>query len=140
VESAQILEETRGLVAIPVHNEQENLGDVIRELRSNVPSHSILFVNDGSTDDSERILRESGLPYVTHPVNLGYQETLKTGIYAALAGGFSYVVFFDADGQHRIEDLRGVIELHEAGGYDLIVGSRYATGRESGLSTRSVGT
>jgi glycosyltransferase involved in cell wall biosynthesis len=72
VESAQILEETRGLVAIPVHNEQENLGDVIRELRSNVPSHSILFVNDGSTDDSERILRESGLPYVTHPVNLGY--------------------------------------------------------------------
>lgn len=140
MESAQILEETRGLVAIPVHNEQENLGDVIRELRSNVPSHSILFVNDGSTDDSERILRESGLPYVTHPVNLGYQETLKTGIHAALAGGFSYVVFFDADGQHRIEDLRGVIELHEAGGYDLIVGSRYATGRESGLSTRSVGT
>ncbi len=37
VESAEILEETRGLVAIPVHNEQENLGDVIRELRSTFP-------------------------------------------------------------------------------------------------------
>ena len=77
--NADILDEARGLVVSPVHNEQETLGEVVRELRSTFPSRSLLFVNDGSTDESQRILRESALPYVTHPVNLGYQEALKTG-------------------------------------------------------------
>lgn len=136
----EILEDRRGLVVIPVHNEQENLGEVIRDLRAEFRPRNVLFVNDGSTDRSESILRESGLPYVNHPVNLGYQEALKTGIYAALAGGFAYVLFFDSDGQHRLEDLRRIIDVHVAAGSDLIVGSRYATGEHSGLSTRSIGT
>ncbi len=68
----EILEDRRGLVVIPVHNEQENLGEVIRDLRAEFRPRNVLFVNDGSTDRSESILRESGLPYVNHLVNLGY--------------------------------------------------------------------
>jgi glycosyltransferase involved in cell wall biosynthesis len=140
VKGGDILRDMKGLVAIPVHNEAANLAQVVEVLTEHVPRGSILFINDGSTDESASILAASGLPYVNHPVNLGYLEALKTGILSALRRGHDYVVFFDADGQHRIEDLKRIVQVHEAEGYDLIVGSRYKGGRERSMSARSIGT
>jgi len=129
-----------GLIAVPVHNEAGNLQRVIAGLRGRFPVENLLFIDDGSSDGSHRQLEAAGLPYLRHPINLGYEETLRTAMQHALAGGFDFVAFFDGDGQHRIEDLEKILGSYQAERCDLIVGSRYLDAEPAARSLRSVGT
>ncbi len=129
-----------GLVAIPVYNEADNLPVVIDELRGRVPPENLLFIDDGSSDGSHRLVLEAGFPVLRHPVNLGYEAALRTGMGEVLRSELDYVVFFDSDGQHRVDDLLNLIDLHEREGYDLVIGSRYVEETRSSLSLRSFGT
>lgn len=129
-----------GLVAIPVYNEAQNLGRVIASLLGRVPVDHLLFIDDGSTDGSHRLLEETGVPYLRHPINLGYEESLRTGMRHALLLGFPYIVFFDSDGQHRVEDLDRILTSFEADPCDLIVGSRYRERDDIPFTLRSITT
>lgn len=129
-----------GLVVIPVYNEAENLPAVIEALQGSVPAENLLFVDDGSADGSHRLVEAAGLPLLRHPINLGYEETLRTGLKEVLHNDFEYVVFFDGDGQHRVEDLLRIIAFHELEGHDLVVGSRNAGKKRLEWSLRSFGT
>lgn len=130
-----------GLVVIPVYNEADNLPAVIAALRGSIAPENLLFVDDGSADGSHRLIEAAGLCLLRHPINLGYEEALRTGMSEVLANDFGYVVFFDSDGQHRVEDLLRVIAAHERDGYDLVIGSRNL-GEKKGprWSLRSFGT
>ncbi len=129
-----------GLVVIPVYNEADNLAEVIEAFQGNVPPENLLLVDDGSADGSHRLVEAAGLCLLRHPVNLGYEETLRTGMREVLNNDFGYVVFFDADGQHRVEDLLRIIALHEREGHDLIIGSRNVGKERFEWSLRSFGT
>ncbi len=129
-----------GLIVIPVYNEAENLPEVIAALRSHVTSGNLLFIDDGSADDSYRLVEAAGLGLLRHPVNLGYEEALRTGMREVLDNDFEYVVFFDSDGQHRVEDLLSVIAHHERQGHDLVIGSRNVGNKGLKWSLRSFGT
>ncbi len=129
-----------GLVAIPVYNEAESLQRVVDDLCATFPSKNLLFIDDGSTDGSHAILERAGLGYLRHPINLGYEESLRTAMREALEGDHEYVVFFDGDGQHRIEDLQRLIQAYEQDRSDLVLGSRYREADQPPLSLRSVTT
>ncbi len=130
-----------GLVAVPVYNEADNLPVVIEALRGRVPAENLLFIDDGSSDGSHRLALEAGFPVLRHPINLGYEAALRTGMGEVLRdGGHEYVVFFDSDGQHQVDDLLNIIDLHQRERHDLIIGSRYAGAKRGGLSLRSFGT
>jgi glycosyltransferase involved in cell wall biosynthesis len=129
-----------GLVAIPVYNEAGNLPPVIEALAARFPHGNLLFIDDGSSDGSHRLIEAAGLPLLRHPMNLGYEETLRTAMRHVLAAGHEYVVFFDSDGQHRVEDLEQIIRSHEDDPCDLIIGSRYRGVQGAPLSLRSIGT
>lgn len=129
-----------GLIAVPIFNEAGNLGSVIEGLRGRFPADSLLFIDDGSTDGSHRLVEEADLPYLRHPINLGYEESLKTGMRQVLLRAFDYVVFFDGDGQHRVEDLEKIIRSYESEPCDLIIGSRYRGGKRGSFTLRSLGT
>ena len=94
-----------GLVVVPVHDEGASIAAVASRLADRNPCCDLLFVDDGSRDRSGYILESAGYDVVHHPVNLGYLETLRTGLAIALDRGYGFVVFFDGDGQHRIDDL-----------------------------------
>ena len=128
-----------GLVAVPVYNETGNLPRVIESLRERIPARNLLFIDDGSTDGSHLCVERAGLTYLRHPINLGYEETLRTGMRHVLRHGFEYVVFFDGDGQHRVEDLERIIRSYEDSPQDLIIGSRYR-GEKAAWTLRSVAT
>jgi glycosyltransferase involved in cell wall biosynthesis len=132
--------EMTGLVAIPVYNEAGNLPPVIEALAARFPGENLLFIDDGSRDGSHRLIEAAGLPFLRHPMNLGYEETLKTAMRHVLAAKYDYVVFFDSDGQHRVEDLEQIIRSYETDPCDLILGSRYRDAKEVALSMRSLGT
>jgi glycosyltransferase involved in cell wall biosynthesis len=129
-----------GLVAVPLFNEAGNLPRVIEALRARIPAGNLLFIDDGSTDGSHLLLEEAGLTYLRHPINLGYEEGLRTGMLHAHLGGFEYVVFFDGDGQHRVEDLEKIIRSYESDPCDLLVGSRYRGVESVATTLRSVVT
>ena len=129
----------RGLVAVPVYNEAKNLPAVIERLRRCIPLSNLLFIDDGSTDGSHEILQREGMRHLRHPINLGYEEALRTGMREVLLGEYEYVVFFDADGQHQIEDLVRIIQVYETDGVDLIQGSRYGGEPVHGSALRAIG-
>ena len=60
-----------------------------------------------------------------HPINLGQGAALQTGIRYALSRGAGYIVTFDADGQHRPEDIRVLLDMQVKTGADVVLGSRF---------------
>ncbi len=109
---------------VPVYNEGQVIGDVVRAARETFPN--IVCVDDGSKDDSADHIRAAGAHLVQHPVNLGQGAAIQTGVeYARRQPGGKYFVTFDADGQHRIEDVLTMLERLRAEDVDIVVGTRF---------------
>ena len=125
------------LILVPTYNNAGTLKNVLQRcLEQGLP---VLVVDDGSTDDTGRILKEipgqagyDGLMVVTHPVNQGKGRALKTGFQEALKLGYSYVITIDSDGQHFPEDIP--VLLAQKGEKTLVVGSRSQMGANGGGS------
>jgi len=110
-------------VVVPAYNEGSVLGAVIAGLSPTFPN--IVVVNDGSSDDTGAVLSDLPVTVVTHHINLGQGASLQTGITFALERGASYIVTFDADGQHRVEDALAALRVLHQGGCDAVCGSRF---------------
>ena len=123
---------------VPLFNEGQVVGDVIRDLRTSYPL--VVCVDDGSEDDSARIAEEAGAVVVRHPYNMGQGAALKTGIdYALRDAAMRQVVTFDSDGQHRVDDAAAMIATREEKGVDIVLGSRFLDDRtRPGLLKRAV--
>lgn len=118
-------------VVIAAYNE----GKVIRDVVANVAREgwSVVVVDDGSRDDTAAQARASGVLVVRHSVNLGQGAALQTGIDYAVRRGAQYIVTFDADGQHAVEDIPALIAaLDDA---DIALGSRFL-GRIEGATQK----
>ncbi len=118
-------------VVIPAFNEQK----VIRQTVSGVLAQGVrvVVVDDGSTDDTLRQLRDLPCTVLSHLVNLGQGAALQTGIDCSLRKGATTLVTFDSDGQHDPEDIPRLIRCLEDKEVDVILGSRFL-GRARGIS------
>jgi polyprenyl-phospho-N-acetylgalactosaminyl synthase len=114
---------TGAWVVIAAYNEARAIGRVLTGL-SALP-HRILVVDDGSTDATGEVAAGAGAEVLRHPINLGQGAALQTGIDYALLRGASHVVTFDADGQHRAEDIAALIAALSAHAADFALGSRF---------------
>jgi len=123
------------VVVVRVYNEASVVGGVISELiTAGLP---VIAVDDASTDNSADEIDKTGALRVTHPVNLGAGGALQTGYEAALRfTDARYVGCFDADGQHQLQDLLGMIRLIRQG-YDVVIGSRFLDGKTEMSPLRS---
>lgn len=114
-------------VVIPVYNEVENLPVFAPHAIEFCQARGwkVIFVNDGSRDNSKQILDElTSDPHVQvvhHKVNRGYGGALKTGIQTT---DTRYLVTIDGDGQHNLEDVEKVFQYALAQDADMVVGKR----------------
>jgi glycosyltransferase involved in cell wall biosynthesis len=113
------------LIAVPAYNEEQTIAAVIQSVRSAAPQFDVLVVNDGSTDTTGSILRRLGVTTATHLCNLGYGRAVQTAIMYADRHGYAALITFDADGQHRAEDIGLLYDAFSAGAFDLLIGSRF---------------
>jgi glycosyltransferase involved in cell wall biosynthesis len=111
---------------IPAFNEGRVIGEVVASLRRDAPRGAIIVVDDASGDSTGQAARDAGAIVVRHPINRGQGAALQTGFDAALRLGAEVVVTFDADGQHRAEDVRRMVEELERSGADVALASRFA--------------
>lgn len=111
-------------VVIPVYNESPVIGGVIDKLSQKFKY--IVCVDDGSSDGSGDIISLTSAYLLKHPINMGQGAALQTGIeFARQLPNVNYFVTFDADGQHRIEDVKAMLDVIKAGDYDIVLGSRF---------------
>ena len=112
------------LVVIPAFNEAECIGDVVREVRGELPQADVLVVDDGSTDDTLAIAERAGATVARLPFNLGVGGAMRLGYRYARDHGYQVVVQVDADGQHDPRYVPKLLDaLDEA---DLVIGARFA--------------
>lgn len=109
-------------LVIPVFNEETTIKKVIKEAFSFVKK--IIVVNDCSTDNSEKILKQLPVTIINNQKNLGYAKTLEKGMITSFKNGADYVITFDADGQHKASDLKKFISVIEKNKPDLVLGKR----------------
>jgi dolichol-phosphate mannosyltransferase len=107
-------------VVVPVHNEAENIPVLVDEIATALKGRSFeaIFVNDGSGDDSEAVLRKLGatrpwLRQIKHAQGCGQSAAVRSGVRAARA---PIVATLDGDGQNDPAYLPQLIDALEAGG------------------------
>jgi len=115
------------LIIIPAHNEQENIAGVVDELKR-AGFEEILVVDDGSGDGTRDVASRMGVKVITHSVNMGLGTGLRSGFEFAIAQNCEYAITFDGDGQMRAEDAIKVFEEAQKG-YDFVYGRRNFTVR-----------
>lgn len=110
-------------VIVPAYNEGQIIRKTVEPLIQ--LGYSVVVVDDGSKDKTRQAL--NGLPvyYLNHPVNLGQGAALQTGMTFALQEGAEIIVHFDADGQHRAQDIPDLAEPLIKGEADVALGSRF---------------
>ncbi|EJL82725.1 glycosyl transferase [Polaromonas sp. CF318] len=115
-------------IVLPARNEATGLRDILPRILAVVPGAEVLVVDDGSTDDTPAVCAEHRVKHLRHHYAKGNGAAIKTGARAALG---EVIVFMDADGQHKPEDIPSLLEEFNKG-YDMVVGARQA-GSQAGL-------
>ncbi len=105
-------------VFFPAYNDAPSIAKLVEEtfdvLRDRVADFEVIVINDGSRDETAEVLdglqKRHGDAFlvVTHPVNLGYGEALRSGFAAARK---DFVFYTDGDGQYDVRELPKLLEL-----------------------------
>ena len=116
----------RRLVIVPAYNEEQNIVNTILDIQGHGAAEvDYLVINDCSTDQTERVLKQKGANYLSLPVNLGIGGGVQTGYRYALEHGYDIAIQFDGDGQHDARYLKDLIAPIESGRADVVIGSRF---------------
>jgi len=111
------------IVGIPAFNEEKNIASIITKLLD--VTDTIIVCNDGSNDLTSEIAEKMGAVVINHEKNLGYGGAIRSIFLKAKEMDGDILVTFDADGQHRIEDIKKVTEPITNQEADLVIGSRF---------------
>lgn len=116
------------VILIPAYNEEKYIKSVINNcLKYDL---DIIIVNDGSDDNTLKIVRSIPKPenaniiIISHPVNKGKGQALKTGFEYILKNNYSGVITLDADGQHDTGEINKFLKILNKEKPDLIIGNR----------------
>lgn len=116
------------IIQIPCYNEEKvlptTLADLPRKL-DGIDKVEWLIVDDGSTDSTVKVARESGVDHVVrHIRNLGLAKSFMTGLEICLELGADIIVNTDADNQYHAADIPALVAPLLAGQADMVVGAR----------------
>ena len=132
------------LLIIPAYNEEKNILNTCNQIKKyNIDKDEkidYIVINDGSKDDTIKILKENKLNHVDLIRNLGIGGAVQTGYkYAYENGsawdnelyrlknenGYDIAIQFDGDGQHDVNYVPNICEPIIKGQANMVIGTRY---------------
>lgn len=125
------------LVIIPTYNEKENIESIIASVLALDKDFDILVVDDCSPDGTGRIVenliteyeeQNKKLQLIERKGKLGLGTAYIEGFKFAIANNYEFVFEMDADFSHNPNDLLHLYNACANEGFDMAIGSRYATG------------
>ncbi len=124
-------------IGIPAFNEEKQLPKILPKLKE--ITDSIIVCDDGSTDKTAAIAKEFGAEVVRHEKNQGYGGAIRSIFQKASEINSDVLVTFDADGQHRIEDINKVLQPIKDEQSDIVIGSRFLNDSNEVPGYRKIG-
>lgn len=128
------------LLIIPSYNEEKNILKVYNEInnynKQNKLKYDYIFINDCSTDKSEKIFKENNINHINLIHNLGIGGAVQTGYKYALENNYDIAVQFDGDGQHDINYVSKIIEPIINKKSNMVIGSRFIDDSSDFKSTK----
>lgn len=115
-------------VVIPVYNEVQTIGEVLRRVLDTGFETEVIVVDDGSADGTRDYLRQLEHPRIRclfHETNRGKGAALRTGFAVAKN---DFVMVQDADMEYDPQDFHRVLEPLIDGRADMVYGSRFMGG------------
>lgn len=117
------------ILIIPAYNEELNILKTYNSIKEfnkkNKEKYDVIVINDGSKDNTEKILVENKIPHIKLLHNLGIGGAVQTGYKYAYENDYDIAVQFDGDGQHDINYVKNIIEPIINKESDFTIGSRY---------------
>ena len=131
----------RLLFIVPALNEEANVGNVVHELLAAFPDANVVVVDDGSADRTATAAAAAGALVLRLPTNLGIGAAVQTGLLFADRHDYDIAVQFDADGQHRADQVPALIAPLIEDRCDAVIGSRFLLreGRYNASVPRRIG-
>ena len=115
-------------IQIPCYNEAETLEIALNDLPKHIDGIDeieYLIINDGSSDDTEKVALDWGVNYVVHfKRNLGLAKGFLAGIDLALRHGADIIVNTDADNQYSGADIEKLVQPILKKEADIVIGER----------------
>lgn len=109
-------------VVIPAYNEEDGIVVTLEKLRASIPEAELIVVDDGSSDSTvERAKSVLDIQVIRHEFNQGYGAAIKSGMRQAKG---EFVAWFDADSEHRVEDLAAMATKLEQEHLVAVIGQR----------------
>ena len=131
--------EPKVLLIIPAYNEEENIlntyNSILEYNKKNNPNYDVLVINDGSTDNTEKILDDNRIPHIELIHNLGIGGAVQTGYKFAYNNCYDIAVQFDGDGQHDINYVKDIIKPIIENKCDMCIGSRFISRNTKGFKS-----
>lgn len=124
-------------IGLPAYNEEKNIARIIVKLQD--IADKIIVCNDGSTDLTGIIAEKMGAIVITHEKNLGYGAAIRSIFGKSKELGVDALITFDADGQHRVEDISKILEPITKNEADIVIGSRFLGNDKTVPSYRKAG-
>lgn len=123
------------LIIIPAYNEEKNIKEtyntIIQYNKKYKTNFDIIVINDGSYDNTENILKENKIPYISLVTNLGIGGAVQTGYKYALENNYDIAIQFDGDGQHDVNCIEDIIKPITEKKVNMVIGSRFVTKNSS---------
>ena len=124
-------------IGIPAFNEEKNIGKVIVTLKK--ITNDIIVCDDGSNDLTKEIAEGLGAKVISHTKNMGYGEAIKSIFNEAKKKEADILVTFDADGQHRPEDIMSLTKPIIDQEAEVVIGSRFLKNETNMPKYRKIG-
>lgn len=115
----------RVLLIIPAYNEEENILNTCKKIENFSKDIDYVVINDGSQDNTLKILKENNLNYINLINNLGIGGAVQTGYKYADENNYDIAIQFDGDGQHDVNYIKDICKPLEKGQADMCIGTRY---------------
>ena len=124
-------------IGIPAFNEESNIGKIIITLKK--ITNDIIVCDDGSSDLTREIAEGLGAKVISHRKNMGYGEAIKSIFNEAKKKESDILVTFDADGQHRPEDIMSLTKPIIDQQAEVVIGSRFLKNETDMPKYREIG-